>query len=50
MNASAEFFKNIGKSGWYTNSKKWMEKFGINGFAGVLTYLFGFSQKDLESV
>lgn len=33
MNASAEFFKNTGKSGWYTNSKKWMEKFGINGFA-----------------
>lgn len=33
MNASAELFKNIGKSGWYTNSKKWMEKFGINGFA-----------------
>lgn len=33
MTASAEFFKNIGKSGWYTNSKKWMEKFGINGFA-----------------
>lgn len=33
MNASAEFFKNIGKSRWYTNSKKWMEKFGINGFA-----------------
>lgn len=33
MNASAEFFKNIAKSGWYTNSKKWMEKFGINGFA-----------------
>lgn len=33
MNVSAEFFKNIGKSGWYTNSKKWMEKFGINGFA-----------------
>ena len=33
MNASAEFFKNIGKSGWYTNTKKWMEKFGINGFA-----------------
>lgn len=33
MNASAEFFKNIGKSGWYTNSKKWMDKFGINGFA-----------------
>ena len=33
MNASAEFFKNIGKSGWYTNSKKWMEKFGINGYA-----------------
>lgn len=33
INASAEFFKNIGKSGWYTNSKKWMEKFGINGFA-----------------
>ena len=33
MNASAEFFKNIGKSGWYTNSKKWMEKFGVNGFA-----------------
>lgn len=32
MNASAEFFKNIGKSVWYTNSKKWMEKFGINGF------------------
>ena len=32
MNASAEFFKNVGKSGWYTNSKKWMEKFGINGF------------------
>lgn len=33
MNASAEFFRNIGKSGWYTNSRKWMEKFGINGFA-----------------
>nr|DAV84230.1 MAG TPA: Cytosine specific methyltransferase [Caudoviricetes sp.] len=33
MSASAEFFKNIGKSGWYSNSKKWMEKFGINGFA-----------------
>lgn len=33
MNASAEFFKNIGKSGWYTNSKNWMKKFGINGFA-----------------
>lgn len=33
MNASAEFFKNIGKNGWYTDSKKWMEKFGINGFA-----------------
>lgn len=33
MNASAEFFKNIGKSGWYTNSKKWMGKFGINGLA-----------------
>lgn len=33
MNASAEFFKNIGKSGWYSNSKKWMEKLGINGFA-----------------
>lgn len=33
MNASAEFFKNIGKSGLYTNAKKWMEKFGINGFA-----------------
>lgn len=33
MKVSAEFFKNIGKSGWYTNSKKWMEKFGINGFA-----------------
>lgn len=33
MNASADFFKNIGKSGWYTNSKKWMEKFGVNGFA-----------------
>ena len=32
MNASAEFFKNIGKSGWYTNSKKWMEKFGYNGY------------------
>lgn len=32
MNTSAEFFKNIGKSGWYTNSKKWMEKFGLNGF------------------
>lgn len=32
MNGTAEFFKNIGKSGWYTNSKKWMEKFGINGF------------------
>lgn len=32
MNASAEFFKNIGKRGWYTNSKKWMGKFGINGF------------------
>lgn len=33
MNGTAQFFKNIGKSGWYTNSKKWMEKFGINGFA-----------------
>ena len=33
MSASAEFFKNIGNSGWYSNSKKWMEKFGINGFA-----------------
>lgn len=32
MDGTAEFFKNIGKSGWYTNSKKWMEKFGINGF------------------
>lgn len=32
MNSTAQFFKNIGKSGWYTNSKKWMEKFGINGF------------------
>ena len=32
MNGTAQFFKNIGKSGWYTNSKKWMEKFGINGF------------------
>ena len=33
MSASAEFFKNIGKSGWYSNSKKCIEKFGINGFA-----------------
>lgn len=32
MDGIAKFFKNIGKSGWYTNSKKWMEKFGINGF------------------
>lgn len=32
MYGTAQFFKNIGKSGWYTNSKKWMEKFGINGF------------------
>ena len=32
MNGTAQFFKNIGKSGWYSNSKKWMEKFGINGF------------------
>ena len=32
MSGTAQFFKNIGKSGWYTNSKKWMEKFGINGF------------------
>ena len=32
MNGTAQFFKNIGSSGWYTNSKKWMEKFGINGF------------------
>lgn len=32
MDGTAQFFKNIGKSGWYTNSKKWMEKFGINGF------------------
>ena len=32
MAGTAQFFKNIGKSGWYTNSKKWMEKFGINGF------------------
>lgn len=32
MNASAEFFKNIGKSGLYTNAKKWMEKFGYNGY------------------
>ena len=33
MNRAADFFKNIGQSGWYTGSKKWMEKFGINGFA-----------------
>ena len=32
MDGTAQFFKNIGKSGWYTNSKKWMEKFGVNGF------------------
>lgn len=32
MNASAEFFKNIGKSGLYTKAKKWMEKFGYNGY------------------
>ena len=32
MDGTAQFFKNIGKGGWYTNSKKWMEKFGINGF------------------
>ena len=33
MGRAADFFKNIGQSGWYTGSKKWMEKFGINGFA-----------------
>lgn len=32
MNASAEFFKNIGKNGLYINAKKWMEKFGYNGY------------------
>ena len=33
MARSAEFFKNLGQKGWYAGSKKWMEKFGINGFA-----------------
>ena len=33
MASSAEFFKNIGQKEWYAGSKKWMEKFGINGFA-----------------
>ena len=33
MARSAEFFKNIGQKEWYAGSKKWMEKFGINGFA-----------------
>ena len=33
MSRAADFFKNIGQSGWYAGSKKWMEKFGINGFA-----------------
>ena len=32
MGRAADFFKNIGQSGWYRGSKKWMEKFGINGF------------------
>ena len=32
MARTAEFFKNIGKKDWYRGSKKWMEKFGINGF------------------
>ena len=33
MARSAEFFKNIGQKEWYAGSKKWMEKFGFNGFA-----------------
>lgn len=33
MARSAELFKNIGSKEWYAGSKKWMEKFGINGFA-----------------
>ena len=33
MARSAEIFKNIGQKEWYAGSKKWMEKFGINGFA-----------------
>lgn len=32
MNASAEFFKNIGKNKFYTDLKKWMGKFGYNGY------------------
>ena len=32
MAKSAEFFKNIGKKEWYAGAKKWMGKFGINGF------------------
>lgn len=32
MNASAEFFKNIGKNRFYTDLKKWMGKFGYNGY------------------
>lgn len=32
MVRSAEFFKNIGKKEWYAGAKKWMGKFGINGF------------------
>lgn len=32
MNASAEFFKNIDKNRFYTDLKKWMGKFGYNGY------------------
>ena len=32
MNASAEFFKNIGKNRFYNDLKKWMGKFGYNGY------------------
>ena len=32
MAKTAGFFKNIGSKEWYAGSKKWMEKFGINGF------------------
>ena len=32
MTRSAEFFKNLGTKDWYAGTKKWMAKFGINGF------------------
>ena len=27
-----DLFANVGKAGWYADSKKWMKKFGIDGF------------------